>query len=215
MKLLAITLIVHAPDPLTRRTVSTHDRFRQVIGSARPAEERGVGERRERPSVSSSPPVVLSHIAARKGNGAVRCSRERLAADGHDPATAVAGTAGHHTTPGSPDAYRVHRPIFEANLGFPKSLAPQPVFTTFEDHVERGSALIGRPEQVIDTVQRYHDRFGHSVMHLHADAGGPTDAQHRESLEPFPSAIAPELRRTINDPPWPVPPLPVAKEQRA
>jgi hypothetical protein len=40
------------------------------------------------------------------------------------------------------------------------------------------------------------------VLHLHADAGGLTDAQHRESLELFQSDIAPALRGTIPDPPW-------------
>jgi hypothetical protein len=48
-------------------------------------------------------------------------------------------------------------------------------------------------------------QFGHSVLHLHADAGGLTDAQHRESLELFQSDIAPVLRREIPDPLWPAP----------
>ena len=52
-------------------------------------------------------------------------------------------------------------------------------------------------------MHRYHEQFGHSVMHLHADAGGLTDAQHRASLELFQSDIAPVLRRDIPDPPWP------------
>ncbi|MFG1924448.1 LLM class flavin-dependent oxidoreductase [Cryptosporangium sp. NPDC048952] len=346
MKFIAITLIVHAPDPLTQHKVSTYDRFQQVIANAQLAEELGfdafgVGERHERPFISSAPPVVLSHLAARtanirlftavttlslldpvrayedyatldnlsdgrleliigKGNGAaqrelfsvttddqwdrniesyelfrrlwredkitwsgrfrpplenaevwpeplqrpirvwhgsatsresvdvaarygeplfsanvtnpvepyaelVRYYRERLAHHGHDPATAIvgAGTAGYYSTPRSQDAYRVYRPIFEANLGFQKSLGMQPVFTTFEDYVERSSALIGSPEQVIDKVHRYHEQLGHSVMHVHADASGLTDAQHRESLELFQSAIAPELRRAIPDPAWP------------
>ena len=47
----------------------THDRFREVIDNALLAEELGfdgfgVGERHERPFISSSPPVVLSHLAA-------------------------------------------------------------------------------------------------------------------------------------------------------
>ncbi|WP_181442143.1 hypothetical protein [Streptomyces tateyamensis] len=37
---------------------------------------------------------------------------------------------------------------------------------------------------------------------LHAEAGGLTDAQHRDSLELFQSDIAPTLRREIPDPPW-------------
>ena len=69
MKFLTITLIVHAPDPVTGRSAPTTERFRQVIDNALLAEELGfdgfgVGERHERPFISSSPPVVLSHIAA-------------------------------------------------------------------------------------------------------------------------------------------------------
>lgn len=69
MKFLAITLIVHAPDPVTGVRKTTGERFREVIDNALLAEELGfdgfgVGERHERPFISSSPPVVLSHIAA-------------------------------------------------------------------------------------------------------------------------------------------------------
>ncbi|HEY0806402.1 MAG TPA: LLM class flavin-dependent oxidoreductase, partial [Pseudonocardiaceae bacterium] len=69
MKFLAITLIVHRPDPVTGVQKSTQDRFREVIDNARLIEELGfdgygVGERHERPFISSAPPVVLSHIAA-------------------------------------------------------------------------------------------------------------------------------------------------------
>src|SRR5699024_6262217 len=58
------------PDPVTGTKSSTHDRLRQVIDNAVLAEELGydgyaVGERHEVPFISSSPPVVLSHIAAK------------------------------------------------------------------------------------------------------------------------------------------------------
>ena len=348
MKFLAITLIVHAPDPITGVQKSTTDRFREVIGNALLAEELGfdgfgVGERHERPFISSSPPVVLSHIAALtarirlftavttlslldpvrayedyatldhlsggrleliigKGNGAaqrelfsvtpedqwernaesyelfrqiwrnptvtatprfrpplseaevwprplqqpirvwhgsatsresvdlaarygdplfsanvtnpiepyaelVRYYRERWAHYGHDPAGAVvgAGTAGYYATRNSQDALRVYRPIFDAQRAFQQKLGLQPVFADLDDFVARSSALIGSPQQVIEKVRRYHDQFGHRVLHLHADAGGLTDAQHRESLELFQSDIAPTLRREIPDPPWPAP----------
>jgi alkanesulfonate monooxygenase SsuD/methylene tetrahydromethanopterin reductase-like flavin-dependent oxidoreductase (luciferase family) len=69
VKFLAITLIVHAPDPITGVLKSTPDRFREVLDNAVLAERLGfdgfgVGERHERPFISSAPPVVLSHIAA-------------------------------------------------------------------------------------------------------------------------------------------------------
>jgi alkanesulfonate monooxygenase SsuD/methylene tetrahydromethanopterin reductase-like flavin-dependent oxidoreductase (luciferase family) len=69
VRFLAITLIVAAPDPATGLPKPTAERFREVVDSAVFAEELGfdgfgVGERHERPFLSSSPPVVLSHIAA-------------------------------------------------------------------------------------------------------------------------------------------------------
>ncbi|MFF6779198.1 LLM class flavin-dependent oxidoreductase, partial [Streptomyces sp. NPDC012637] len=41
MKFLAITLIVHAPDPVTGVQKSTNERFREVIDNALLAEELG------------------------------------------------------------------------------------------------------------------------------------------------------------------------------
>ncbi|MET7941869.1 LLM class flavin-dependent oxidoreductase [Streptomyces sp. NPDC005302] len=346
MKFLAITLIVHAPHPVTGVRKPTNDRFREVIDNALLAEELGfdgfgVGERHERPFISSSPPVVLSHIAALtsrirlftavttlsvldpvrayedyatldhlsggrlelivgKGNGAaqrelfkittddqwdrnaesyevfrriwrqdkvtaatrfrpelqdaevwprplqqpvrvwhgsatskesvdlaarygdplfsanvtnpiepyaelIRHYRERWVHYGHDPAAIAvgAGTAGFYAARTSQEALAVYRPVFEGNLAFQRSLGLEPVFPTLEDYVERSSALIGSPQQIIEKVHRYHEQFGHSVLHLHADAGGLTDRQHRAALELFQSDVAPVLRREIPDPPFP------------
>jgi alkanesulfonate monooxygenase SsuD/methylene tetrahydromethanopterin reductase-like flavin-dependent oxidoreductase (luciferase family) len=346
VKFLAITLIVHAPDPLTGHQVSTSERLDEVVENALLAEELGfdgfgVGERHERPFISSSPPVVLSHIAALtheirlftavttlslldpvrayedyatldhlaggrleliigKGNGSaqrdlfnvttedqwarniegyelfrrlwredkvnwtgkfrpdlvdaevwpkplqqpirvwhgiatsresvdlaakygdplfsanvtnpvepyaelVRFYRDRWVHYGHPASDAIvgAGTAGYYATPNSQEALDTYRPIFQAGLRFQSTLGLQPVFTTFEDYVERSSALIGSPQQVIEKVHRYHEQLGHSVMHVHADAGGLTRKQHRSSMELFQSDIAPTLRRDIPDPAWP------------
>jgi alkanesulfonate monooxygenase SsuD/methylene tetrahydromethanopterin reductase-like flavin-dependent oxidoreductase (luciferase family) len=135
----------------------------------------------------------------------VRWYRERWAHYGHDPALAVvgAGSAGYYATRNSQDALAVYRPIFTAQREFQRRLGLEPAFADLDDFVERSSALISSPQQVIDKVQRYHQQFGHSVLHLHAGAGGLTDAQHRESLELFQAEIAPVLRRHIPDPPWP------------
>ncbi|MFJ8506395.1 LLM class flavin-dependent oxidoreductase [Streptomyces avermitilis] len=351
MKFLAVTLIVHAPDPVTGVRKPTNDRFREVIDNALLAEELGfdgfgVGERHERPFISSSPPVVLSHIAALtsrirlftavttlslldpvrayedyatldhlsggrlelivgKGNGAaqrelfhvttedqwernaesyelfrsiwrqdkvtaaprfrprlteaevwprplqqpirvwhgsatsresvdlaarygdplfsanvtnpiepyaelIRHYRERWEHYGHDPAGIAvgAGTAGYYAARTSQEAIAAYRPVFEGQLAFQKRLGLTPVFRTLEDFVERSSALIGSPQQIIEKVHRYHEQFGHSVLHVHADAGGLTEVQHRDSLALFQSDIAPVLRREIPDPPFPWGPVP-------
>lgn len=345
MKFLAITLIVHAPHPVTGVQKSTQDRFREVLDNALLAEELGfdgfgVGERHERPFISSSPPVVLSHIAALtsrirlftavttlslldpvrayedyatldhlsggrleliigKGNGSaqrelfhvtpedqwernaesyevfrqlwrqdkvtartrfrpeltdaevwprplqqpirvwhgsatskesvdlaarygdplfsanvtnpiepyaelIRHYRERWEHYGHDPAAVAvgAGTAGLYAARTSQEAIAAYRPVFEGNLAFQQRLGLEPVFPTVEDFVERSSALIGSPQQIIEKVHRYHEQFGHTVLHLQADAGGLTDRQHRDSLELFHSDVAPVLRREIPDPPF-------------
>ncbi|MGW7549001.1 LLM class flavin-dependent oxidoreductase [Streptomyces sp. NPDC054770] len=358
MRFLAITLIVHRPDPVTGRQKSTHDRFREVLGNAVLAEELGfdgfgVGERHERPFISSSPTVVLSHVAALtrrirlftavttlslldpvrayedyatldhlsegrldliigKGNGSaqrelfrvtpedqwdrnaesyevfrqlwrqdkvtaktrfrpeltdaevwprpyqrpvrvwhgsatskesvdlaarygdplfsanvsnpvepyaelVRYYRERWEHYGHDPADIAvgAGTAGLLVAPTSQQALAAYRPVFEANLAFFRRAGLPVVFETLEDFAERSSALIGSPQQVIEKVHRYHEQLGHTVLHLHADASGLTDAQHRDSLELFQSAVAPVLRKDIPDPPFPWAPVHPAAEEPA
>ncbi|MFF4117335.1 LLM class flavin-dependent oxidoreductase [Streptomyces sp. NPDC001714] len=358
MRFLAITLIVHRPDPVTGRRKSTHDRFREVLDNAVLAEELGfdgfgVGERHERPFISSSPTVVLSHVAALtrrirlftavttlslldpvrayedyatldhlsegrldliigKGNGSaqrelfqvtpedqwdrnaesydvfrklwrqdkvtaktrfrpeltdaevwprpyqrpvrvwhgsatskesvdlaarhgdplfsanvtnpiepyaelIRYYRERWEHYGHDPADIAvgAGTAGLLVAPTTQQALAAYRPVFEANLAFFRRAGLPVVFETLEDFVERSSALIGSPQQVIEKVHRYHDQLGHTVLHLHADAGGLSDTQHRDSLELFQSAVAPVLRKDIPDPPFPWAPVHPAAEEPA
>ena len=113
-----------------------------------------------------------------------------------------AGTSGYYAERNSQDAISAYRPVFARYLAFQKKLGVQPVFPALEDFIERSSALIGSPAQVIEKVHRYHEQFGHSVLHLHADAGGLSGKQHRASLELFQSDIAPVLRREIPDPPW-------------
>lgn len=356
MKFLILTLITHVPDPVTGETVSTYERLRQVVDNAVLAEELGfdgyaVGERHERPFISSSPPVVLSHIAARtrritlftgvttlslldpvrafedyatldnladgrleliigKGNGAaqrelfhvtpedqwarnresyevfrrlwqdnkitwsgqfrpslteaevwprplqrpiriwhgsatstqsvdvaveygeplfsanvtnpiepyaelIRYYREQWAAAGRDPADALvgAGTAGFHVAPTSQQAIEAFRPIFEARSRQFAALGLDPVFTGIEDFVERSSALIGSPQQVIEKVHRYHEQFGHEVIHIHSDGEGLTPAEHRATLELFQTDVAPVLRRELPSRPFAAPVNPATRPE--
>ncbi|GCB52937.1 luciferase family protein [Streptomyces sp. NL15-2K] len=148
----------------------------------------------------------------------IRHYRERWEHYGHDPSHIAvgAGTAGIYVARTSQEAIATYRPVFEGNLAFQKRLGLEPVFATVEDFVERSSALIGTPQQIIDKVHRYHEQLGHTVLHLHADARGLTDRQHRDSLELFQSEVAPVLRRGIPDPPFawgPVLPAPTTPEE--
>lgn len=340
MKFLLITLITHLPDPVSGEKRSPADRLRDVIQKGLLAEELGfdgfaVGERHEDPFISSSPPVVLSNIAARtskiglftgvttlslldpvrafedystldnlsggrleliigKGNGAaqaelfhvttadqwdrnregyelfrrlwesesvtwsgrfrpplvnakalprplqkhiriwhgsatskesvdlaarhgdpifsanvsnpvepyaelVRYYRQQWEFYGHQPEDALvgAGTAGFYVAPTSQQAKADYRPVVEARFAALQRAGIPPVFDSFDDFVERSSALIGSPEQVIEKVGRYHEQLGHEVVHLSADADGMTVGQQRRSLELFQSAVAPALRQRI------------------
>ncbi|QIS17205.1 LLM class flavin-dependent oxidoreductase [Nocardia terpenica] len=125
--------------------------------------------------------------------------RERWSAHGHDPAEALvgAGTAGFYVTRDTQDAVRTYRPIFEARQSVARKHGVPTVFHSIEDFIERSSALIGSPQQVLDKLARYHARFGHEVIHLNADGDGLTDKQHRESLELFQSEVAPQLRQRV------------------
>ena len=347
MKFLAMTLIPYAPDPVTGFQPSTNERLRAVVDNAVMAEELGfdgygVGERHERPFLSSSPPVILSHIAARtstirlfttvttlslldpvrafedystldhlsggrlelmigKGNGAaqaqlfhvttedqwernresyelfrrlwredkvtwsgkfrpsldeaetwprplqqavriwhgsatseasvelaakwgdplfsanvtnpiepyaalVRHYRERWVHYGRDPKDAFvgAGSAGYYAAKDSQDAIKTYRPMFDARLAAFKRSGMPVVFHSLEDAIERSSALIGSPQQIIEKVQRYHEQMGHEVLSINSDNAGLTPAQHRASLELFQSDVAPVLRNAIPSRPFPV-----------
>ncbi|GIT43137.1 MAG: hypothetical protein Ct9H300mP11_10730 [Chloroflexota bacterium] len=90
-----------------------------------------------------------------------------------------------------------YRPVFEARQdAFRRQGMPQ-VFHSLEDAIERSSALVGSPQQIIDKVLRYHEQMGHEVLALNSDGVGLTSLQHRATLELFQSDIAPVLRRQI------------------
>jgi len=340
LKFLLLTLIAHHPNPVSGEKKSPADRLREVVDSAVLAEQMGfdgfaVGERHEDPFISSSPPVVLSNIAARtsrialftavttlslldpvrafedystldnlsdgrleliigKGNDAaqaelfhvtttdqwdrnregyelfrllwdnehvtwsgsfrpplvdakalprplqpririwhgsatsrdsvdlaarngdpifsanvtypiepyaelVRHYRQRWEQYGHDPGDALvgAGTAGFHIAATTQQAVAEYRLTFESRLAFQRRAGLPVVFESIEDFVDRSSALIGSPQQVIDKVGRYHEQLGHEVIHLSAEADGVTVAQKRRSLELFQSDVAPVLRDQI------------------
>ncbi|MFF0815084.1 LLM class flavin-dependent oxidoreductase [Rhodococcus sp. NPDC003318] len=340
MKFLLLSLIIHHPDPVTGEWLDPATRLREVVDTAVLAEQLGfegfaVGERHERPFLSSAPPVVLGNIAARtstlelwtgvttlslldpvrafedystldnlsggrlqlmigKGNGTAQADlfhvttqdqwdrnregyelfralwenetvtwdaqfrpslvdavtvprplqprltiwhgsatsrdsvdlaakygdpvfsanvthpidpyaelidhyRQRWEAYGHDPADARvgAGTAAMYVARTSQEAVERYRPLFEQRLGFARETGLPVVFESIEDFVDRSSALIGSPQQIVDKVLRYHDRLGHEVMHLTADRGGLSTAEHRASLELFQAEVAPALRAAV------------------
>jgi alkanesulfonate monooxygenase SsuD/methylene tetrahydromethanopterin reductase-like flavin-dependent oxidoreductase (luciferase family) len=129
----------------------------------------------------------------------VRHYRRRWEFYGHRPEDALvgAGTAGFHIAPTSQQAVAEYQLTFESRLAFQRRAGLPVVFDSIEDFVDRSSALVGSPQQVIDNVGRYHEQLGHEVIHLSADADGVTVSQRRRSLELFQSNVAPVLRERI------------------
>lgn len=129
----------------------------------------------------------------------VRHYRQRWEFYGHRPQDALvgAGTAGFYVAPTSQEAVATYRPMFEARVAAQRRAGIPTAFESIEDFVERSSALVGSPAQVIDKVGRYHEQLGHEVIHLSADADGLTAEQQRACLERFQSLVAPVLRELI------------------
>src|SRR5271167_3074608 len=129
----------------------------------------------------------------------VRHYRQRWEFYGHRPEDALvgAGSAGFYIAPTSQQAVAEYRLTFESRLAAQRRAGAPVTFDSIEEFVDRSSALVGSPQQVIDKVSRYHEQLGHEAIHLSADADGVTAGQKRRSLELFQSDVAPVLRDRI------------------
>lgn len=183
----ALTAAKALPRPL-------QDRIRIWHGSATSRESVDLAARHGDPVFSANVTYPIEPYAE-----LIRHYRQRWEFYGHRPEHALvgAGTAGFHIAPTSQQAVAEYRPAFEARLAFARRTGLPVVFESIEDFVERSSALVGSPHQVIEKVSRYHQQLGHEVIHLSADADGVTAAQKRASLELFQSEVAPALRAAI------------------
>ncbi len=212
MKILVLTLITNGPDPVTGRTPTPNARLHRVVDNAVLAEE-AVPPAGSPPHISTAQRESVD-VAARYGDPLfsgnvtnpiepyaelIAYYRERWAAHGRAPADALvgAGTAGFHVAETSQQAIEEFRPAFAARLAAAARFGLPIVFPTVEDFVERSSALVGSPQQIIDKILRYHAVFGHEVLHLHVDGDGLTPRRQREILETFQAEVAPALRTAV------------------
>ncbi|MEV6631810.1 LLM class flavin-dependent oxidoreductase [Actinoplanes sp. NPDC051470] len=141
MKFLLLTLITHT-DPAQ----SPEQRFREVVDNAVLGEELGfdgyaVGERHERPFISSSRPVVLSHIAARTSRIELWTGVTTLSL--LDPVRAFED---YSTLDNLSGGRLTYRPICQKRLAMFRRLGLEPVFPTLEDAIDRRSILVGSPQ---------------------------------------------------------------------
>ena len=131
----------------------------------------------------------------------IRHYRDRWATQRHDPAKALVG-AGHgqtYVTRDSQDAVAAYQPVYERFAAMVASSGQLPgtftIYDSYDDFLERGSALVGSPQQVINKVGRYHDAFGNRLI---AIGGHPGNLSHGQFDDPVAGYIAPDER--VHDP---------------
>jgi alkanesulfonate monooxygenase SsuD/methylene tetrahydromethanopterin reductase-like flavin-dependent oxidoreductase (luciferase family) len=151
----------------------------------------------------------------------IRHYRDRWAAAGRDPAEALVG-AGHgqtYVTRTSQQAVDAYQPVYERFAAMVARSGQLPgTFTTYDsyqDFLERGSALVGSPQQVIDKIGRYHQAFGNKLIAIGGHRGTLSQDQYVASLELFAVEVVPALREAIPDPPWPGPVAEVSRRRAA
>ncbi|MGW1178041.1 LLM class flavin-dependent oxidoreductase [Kitasatospora sp. NPDC002543] len=123
--------------------------------------------------------------------------RERWVHYGRDPELARVGASfgGLFIAKRSQDAVEGFRPYWNALFASAAGRHNQSPFASLEDALERGSALVGSPQQVIEKIHRYHEAFGNEVVGIGVDA--LAEGAQREQLELFAGEVAPEVRRAL------------------
>ncbi|MFV5314587.1 LLM class flavin-dependent oxidoreductase [Priestia megaterium] len=128
--------------------------------------------------------------------------RERFAYYGHDPRKAIVGSGASslYISDTTEEAIRRYRPYYNAFSNTEAAKHNQSPFTSLEDIVQYGPALVGSPEQIIEKIIDYHHAYGNEVLSISVD--GLSEAEQREQLEHFASDIAPVLRKEIPSSVW-------------
>lgn len=93
-----------------------------------------------------------------------------------------------------------YRPHFEALTKTAAYQHNRSEFTTLEEKIANGSALVGSPQQVIDKIGDYHASFGHEVQAVSVD--GLDTAEARDVLELFAAEIMPQVRKDLPSRAW-------------
>jgi alkanesulfonate monooxygenase SsuD/methylene tetrahydromethanopterin reductase-like flavin-dependent oxidoreductase (luciferase family) len=128
--------------------------------------------------------------------------RERFAYYGHDPSKAIvgSGTSSLYISDTAEEAIRRYRPYYNAFSNTEAAKHNQSPFTSLEDIVQHGSALVGSPEQIIEKIMDYHSAYGNEVLSISVD--GLSETEQREQLERFASDVVPVLQKEIPSSVW-------------
>lgn len=136
--------------------------------------------------------------------------REKLAEHGHDPAVGYvgSGSGGLFLADTDEDAIAQYRPIYEAMAA---KLAAKHAgdtrrgktmsFTTIEDAVAHGPALVGTPERVAEKILDYHKSYRHDLQSVSINPVLPYP-QQQEVLARFAEEVIPLVRREVSTTLW-------------
>ena len=131
--------------------------------------------------------------------------RRAWAEAGRDPADALVGAGfSVFVTKRSQDAVEAFRPIYEARIASRvdtyNRFDPSVLFSSFEDYLERSSALIGSPQQAIDKLAAYHEAYGYSAISIPGHPGDWPREAWKESLSLFRDEVLPAVNAFAPDP---------------
>lgn len=128
--------------------------------------------------------------------------RERLAFYGYNPDEAIvgAGAGSLYIAKTTEQAIQKFRPYYEAFMNTDAAKHNQSPFKDLEDHIARGSILVGSPDDIIEKILKYHKAFGHQVQSI--GVSSLTISEQKEQLEWFATEIAPVLRKEIPSNLW-------------
>ncbi|WP_093274095.1 LLM class flavin-dependent oxidoreductase [Saccharopolyspora shandongensis] len=127
--------------------------------------------------------------------------RERWAAYGRDPAQAGVGS-GRLLFVGktSQQAREELRPYYEAQWTDRDptrdrgGVGDEPTGQTLESNIAAGGLFAGSPQEIVDKVGTYRERFGHDLMIFGPQIGGMPYGPVADSLDLFATEVAPHLR---------------------
>jgi alkanesulfonate monooxygenase SsuD/methylene tetrahydromethanopterin reductase-like flavin-dependent oxidoreductase (luciferase family) len=136
--------------------------------------------------------------------------RERLAQHGHDPSVGYvgSGSGGLFLADTDEQAITEYRPLYEfqaAKLAAAHAGDDRPgktmAFTTIEDAVAYGPALVGTPERVAAKILDYHATYRHDVQSVSVNPALPHSRQ-QEVLTRFAEEVIPLVRREVTTTLW-------------
>ena len=134
--------------------------------------------------------------------------REQCARHGREPGYVGSGSGGLFLAETDEQAIAEYRPIYEfmaatlnaAHAGDPRK-GKTTSFTTIEDAVAHGPALVGTPQRVAEKILDYHKAYRHDVQSISVNAVLPY-SQQQEVLTRFAEEVIPLVRREVSTTLW-------------